>query len=110
MNGQINETLIRDIISEVLGRLGPNSVPQPAAPFPVSAPACGCGQKSSGNGSSASRGKYGVFQDANEACEAARGAYLQLQQKGVAARAKIVEIVKQMCDANAAEWGRLELA
>jgi len=109
MNAQINETLIRDIISEVLGRLGPNSVPQAVAPAPVAAPACGCGEKPAG-ASGASRGKFGVFQDANEACEAAHGAYLQLQQKGVAARAKIVEIVKAMCDANAAEWGRLELA
>ena len=29
-------------------------------------------------------------------------------EKGVAARAKVVEIVKTLCDANAAEWGRFE--
>jgi len=40
------------------------------------------------------RGKFGVFQDANEACAAAQEAYLQLQQKGVGARRKIEEIVK----------------
>src|SRR5207249_12117605 len=52
---------------------------------------------------------FGVFQDANEACAAAHEAFLQLQQKGVAARRKIEEIVKTFADKNAAEWGRLEL-
>ena len=55
------------------------------------------------------RGKHGVFQDAKEACDAAQAGYLQLRQKGVAARAKVVEIVKSLADANAADWGRLEL-
>src|SRR5437868_15220779 len=108
MNSQINETLVRDIITEVLGRLG--SPAAASAPTPAArAHACGC----SGNGQAArgnpNRGKYGIFQDAAEACEAARAAFVQLQQKGMAARAKIVEIVKAMSEANAAEWGRLEL-
>ena len=50
-----------------------------------------------------------MFQDANEACVAAHEAFLQLQQKGIAARRKIEEIVKTFTDKNAAEWGRLEL-
>ena len=50
-----------------------------------------------------------MFQDAHEACAAAHEAFLQLQQKGVAARRKIEEIVKTLADKNAAEWGRLEL-
>ncbi len=57
----------------------------------------------------ARRGKLGVFEDANEACAAAQEAFVQLQQKGVAARVKIVEIVKTMADANAESWGRIEL-
>ena len=55
------------------------------------------------------RGKFGVFQDANEACAAAQEAFLQLQQKGVAARRKIEEIVKTMAEKNAEAWGKLEL-
>jgi len=104
MNSQINETLVRDIITEVLGRLG-----SPAATSAAPTHACGCngnGQAARGN---SNRGKYGVFQDANEACEAAGAAFVQLQKKGMAARAKIVEIVKAMSEANALEWGRLEL-
>jgi aldehyde dehydrogenase len=106
----VNETLIRDVVQDVLGRLGrtPSSKPAPAPPSASAASdkACGCNGKPSGG---SSRGSYGVFQTANEACEAAQGAFLQLQQKGVAARAKVVEIVKTMADANAIEWGRIEL-
>src|SRR6266498_4002589 len=100
----INETLIRDVVAEVLGRLG--QVSAPAAPSPKESCGCGNGHISGG---SVGRGKHGVFQDANEACAAAQAAFLQLRQKGVAAREKVVEIVKTMADANAVEWGRVEL-
>src|SRR5712691_10851293 len=101
----VNETLIRDVVQEVMGRLGrePTTAAKPA-PVPAEPP-CGCGGRRRGG----AQGTFGVFQDANEACEAAQAAFLQLQQKGVAARRQAVEIVKAMADANAAEWGRLEL-
>src|SRR6266581_6450675 len=67
-----------------------------------------CGNGHAGTGGTG-RGKLGVFQDANEACAAAHGGFLQLKQKGMAARARIVEIVKTMAEANAIEWGKLEL-
>ncbi len=104
----INENLIRDVVAEVLGRLGqaPGSriagSPSPAPP----ACACGNGQVSGG---SLSRARHGVFADANEACAAAHSAFLELKKKGVAARAKVVDIVKTMAEANAVEWGRIEL-
>src|SRR5438445_9454625 len=101
----VNETLIRDVVQEVMGRLGREPATA-AKPAPARAePPCGCGGKRRGGG----QGRFGVFQDANEACEAAQAAFLQLQQRGVAARRQAVEIVKAMADANAAEWGRLEL-
>ena len=111
----VNETLIRDVVAEVLGRLGKTGAPA-ARPAPAAAPVaslCNCGTASasapSGGSVASGRGKFGVFPDANSACTAAQDAYLQLQKKGVAARAKVVEIVKTMADANAGEWGRLEL-
>src|SRR5262249_35167248 len=55
-------------------------------------------------------GKQWLFQEATEACAAAHEGFLKLKQKGVAARARVVEIVKTMADANANEWGRIELA
>src|SRR6185503_490127 len=87
----VNEALIRDVVQEVLGRLGqPAAKSVPASPPPVTAaaPACGCDGKNQVSGGSMGQGKYGVFQDANEACTAAHEAYLQLQRKGVAARAR----------------------
>jgi aldehyde dehydrogenase len=38
-----------------------------------------------------------------------RDAFSQLQEKGIAGRVKVVEIIKAMADSNAAEWGRIEL-
>ena len=105
----INEALIRDVVAEVLGRLGQASAarvaPSPAPPEQ----ACGCGGNGHAAASAIGRGKHGVFQDAKEACAAAQAGFFQLRQKGVAARAKVVEIVKTLAEANAAEWGRIEL-
>ncbi|MEK7685525.1 MAG: aldehyde dehydrogenase family protein [Verrucomicrobiota bacterium] len=111
MSTQINEALIRDVIQEVLGRLGGVAAPagKPTA-VPAPAPAeksCGCSARPSGAGSGSRH--FGIFQDANEACEAAAVAFRQLQEKGVAARRKVVDIVKSMADANAVEWGKIEL-
>ncbi len=111
MSSPINEALIRAVVTEVLSRLGRARAAAPAVAA-ASAPAkdsCGCNGQSQPSGGSVSRGNYGVFQDANQACTAAHEAYLQLQQKGMAARAKVVEIVKTLADANAVEWGRIEL-
>ncbi|MFA6544148.1 MAG: aldehyde dehydrogenase family protein [Limisphaerales bacterium] len=105
----MNETLIRDVVSDVLSRLGGAPAAAKAAPAPAPKTDCGCGGKGASNASPSPRGKFGVFTDANEACAAAHEAYLLLQKKGVAARVKIVEIVKAMAEANAEPWGRLEL-
>jgi aldehyde dehydrogenase len=106
----VNETLIRDVVAEVLGRLGgatTTSTSKPAAPAPVSTPACGCGGKS--HSKAALRGKYGVFQNADEACDAAHEAFLQLSDKGVAGRNTVIKIIKDICDSKAQEWGKVEL-
>jgi aldehyde dehydrogenase len=101
MSSAVNETLIRDVVEEVLSRLGRGSTP---APVPPAVPAL----VASARTQSASR-PFGIFQDASEACAAAHDAFLQLQQKGVEARRKIVDLIKRMADAKAEEWGKLEL-
>lgn len=106
----VNEALVRDIIEEVLGRLGGNGAPAPAkaetarsSTTPAAASSgCGCAHR---NGAK----HYGVFPDAPSACAAAHDAFLQLQEQGVAARVKVIDIVKKLSDANATEWGRIEL-
>src|SRR5690348_11819519 len=105
----INETLIRDVVAEVLGRLGRSVADSAAAPSRPTTKDCGCSGNGQVSGGSIRSGKHGVFQDANDACAAAHEGFLKLKQKGVAARAKVVEIVKMMADANANEWGRIEL-
>lgn len=100
----MNETLIREIVEEVLQRLGQAKTSSAGCPLQQ--------QKAPSVKSGATpgfRGKYGVFQDADEACQAAQESYLQLSEQGVAARIKIVDIVKQICYDRAEEWGKLEL-
>ncbi len=111
----VNETLIRDVVAEVLGKLGSapgadaRPLPAPSAPRRALTPACGCETRKSSAANVSLRGKFGVFQDANEACAAAQEAYLQLKQKGIEARRKIEEIVKTLAGKNAEAWGKLEL-
>jgi len=109
----VNENLIRDVVAEVLGKLGGTattttkpSSPAPSAPAPKSE-SCGCSTKKA-TSAPALRGKYGVFATADEACGAAQEAFLQLKQGGIAARRKIEEIVKALAEKNAEQWGKIE--
>jgi aldehyde dehydrogenase len=104
----VNEALIRDVVAEVLSRLGG----APVAPKPAVAgngPACGCDGAPARAAQAGPRGRFGVFTEASDACEAAQGAFEQLRQKGVEARRKIVDIVKTLANTNAPAWGKLEL-
>jgi len=104
----INEALVRDIVAEALARLNGQVAPARTQAASASAPSCGCNGKH-GSPAPALRGKYGVFQDANEACSAAHEAFKLLQEKGVEARRKIEKIVKTLAEKNAEQWGRIEL-
>ncbi len=102
----VNETLIRNVIEEVLNRIG-----QPVSK--KERPASSVEHQTSGSAQRAARGSggraYGVFADASEACEAANAAFRQLQEKGLEGRAKVIEIIKTLADSNAQAWGRIEL-
>lgn len=107
----VNENLIRDVVTEVMERLGGGPVPvkAPSAPSTPPSPSHNSSARAKTNATAALHGKFGIFADANEACAAAQEAYLQLQQKGVAARRKIEEVVKTLAEKNAEAWGKLEL-
>jgi aldehyde dehydrogenase len=105
----LNETLIRDVVAEVMEKLGGGQAPVAAKPAPSAPPPPSGSSQPKTRPTAALRGKFGVFQDANEACAAAQEAYLQLKEKGVGARRKIEEIVKTMAEKNAEAWGKLEL-
>lgn len=101
MSPVVNEQLIRDVVAEVLGRFTSASVP-----------ASNNGSTNGSYGSavrSKSSNQYGVFQNADDACAAAAAGFTQLQKGGMAARNKVIEIVKTLVSANATEWGRIEL-
>jgi aldehyde dehydrogenase len=91
----IDEALVRSVVAEVVKAFGRGAPPSSfaAAPAVVS-----------------SRPRPGVFEDVPSACAAAQAAQKQLAVKGVAARIKVVEIVKALCTKNAEEWGRFEFA
>lgn len=105
MSAAVNEQLIRDVVEEVLGRIGAPRTNGAASPAPTATPSCNC-HKSPANAPS---GQDGVFADANQACDAAAAAFAKLQKGGIAAREKVVAIVKTLAAANAVEWGRIEL-
>ncbi|MCF7761816.1 MAG: aldehyde dehydrogenase EutE [Cephaloticoccus sp.] len=99
---QLDESALRAVVEEVMRNLGRSPVLSPAAS--PSAPAPGA---SVSRGTSKA-GRFGVFADVNAACVAAQDAFEQLKEKGVAGRAKVVEIVKEMVTAKAVEWGKFE--
>jgi len=108
----VNETLIRDVVAEVLGKLGgaapAMAKPSPAPSAPAPKPEAASPSVKRASAAPALRGKFGVFATADEACAAAQEAFLQLKQKGVEARRKIEEIVKTLAEANAEAWGKIE--
>jgi len=107
----VNETLIRDIVSDVLNRLNGFAPALASSRFVPPGPATALPkppEKSCGCAARGGRRRFGVFQDATQACAAAQDAFLQLRRKGVAARERVVDIIKMLADARAAEWGRLE--
>jgi len=89
----IDEALVRSVVEEVVRAFGRGALSSSGAPSVVS-----------------SSRRPGVFQDAASACAAAQAAQLQLAAKGIAGRAKVVEIVKELSAKNAVEWGKFEFA
>ncbi|TVP75454.1 MAG: aldehyde dehydrogenase family protein [Puniceicoccaceae bacterium] len=87
---QLNESAIRDVVTEVLNQLRATGAAG-GSPTILS-----------------KTDRHGVFDDAASAAKAARSGFEQLSKKGWAGRAKVVEIVKTMCAANAERWGKME--
>ncbi|MDO4584380.1 MAG: aldehyde dehydrogenase EutE [Planctomycetia bacterium] len=85
----INENIISKIVAEVLTQLGNN----PNPPSPVRS----------------FDGKRGQFTDMNDAVLAAREAFEQLERKSMGERKLAVDAIRAISNANAEEWGRLEM-
>ena len=88
-NLQLDEQALRSIVEDVLRSLGRSPIMSPApAPSAAAAPAAPVIRRGGP--------RFGVFEDVKEACAAAQDAFEQLRTKGIAGRAKVVEIVKAM--------------
>ncbi len=90
----LNEDLVRSVVQEVLQtfvRPGTASSPAPTAPQIV-----------------VPQPRPGVFADVASACAAASAAQRKLLAGGIAARVKVIEIVKTLCTTHAEAWGKFE--
>ncbi|REJ73602.1 MAG: aldehyde dehydrogenase EutE [Planctomycetota bacterium] len=111
------EQTIRSVVEEVLAELGKRpGTGGGAPPARVNGNGSGIPVMSAGRparvsaGAAASGGgDWGVFQSVDAAVAAAQEAFEQLQRKPIADRAKVVNIVKSLCEQNAEQWGREEL-
>ncbi|HOW17642.1 MAG TPA: aldehyde dehydrogenase family protein, partial [Phycisphaerae bacterium] len=90
MSTVLNDQLIRDVVAEVLARLGNGSV-KPAA-------------------SAGSPGQWGVFADVDSAVRAARAAQKQLVAATLEQRRAAIQCIRDICINQAEELGRAELA
>jgi len=89
----INETLIRDVVNEVLSRLSSNGN---GAAMHAARPAAGGGVD-------------GVFQSVDDAVAAAKAAFARLTGAKMQARAQAIECIREICIQQAEELGRFEL-
>ncbi|MFT5123706.1 MAG: aldehyde dehydrogenase [Kiritimatiellia bacterium] len=109
---QLNESLIRDIVSDVLSQLS-TSQGAPKATCACGKAECTCNKNPGScgcSGKGTSNGKFGVFQTAEEAAAAAADAFVALRKQGFEGRAKVVKIIKTICADKSVEWGKLEFA
>lgn len=99
MSLNIDEAILKNVVEDVLRKLGDNASPttsssakaQPRKPVKKSTPG------------------HGVFDCANEAAAAAVEGQKALRKLGFEGRRKVIDIVKQTCVDKAETWGRLEL-
>jgi len=108
---QLDEATLRGVVEEVLLSLGGNGrLPAAAGASAATVTQVSAAAKPKSAARPAAIRGHGIFDDAGEAAEAAAGAFEQLREKGLAARRKVVEIVKGLCNRNALAWGDYEFA
>jgi len=89
---QYDENIIRNVVAQVLAEVGP----MPVAP----------------NGSSRrslSEGRFGIFQDAESAVNAARTAFEKFRDCSIADRKRVIEIIRRISIEQCEELGTMEM-
>ena len=92
---EVSEALVRSVLQEVMSRLGGSA-------SATSALGGGVAPKSYA-------GRYGVFDDPNEAIAAANEAYDQLSRCKIADRKKMIDVIRRICIEQSVELGTKEL-
>ena len=88
---QINETVVRSVVQEVLKRLASSGTLAPAA-----------------NGSG-HQGRFGLFTDPDEAVAAAREAFEQLSRRTIEDRTRIISHIRRIAIDQCVELGTMEM-
>lgn len=101
----MNQTLIQDVVSEVMRRLGAT----PGGNGRVAADVASHSRAPAGRASDAD-GRYGLFATVDAAVTAATDAQQKLLKLSLDDRDAIVKLIKQLAKTNAREWGEMELA
>ncbi|MFP4281575.1 MAG: aldehyde dehydrogenase [Opitutales bacterium] len=102
MDAQTIDAIVAETLAKLQGG-GNGAAPSPKPAEPARMPSSWKHPQHAGRGS-----LPGVFADAADAARAAQAAFEELRPRGLAARAKVVEIVKTLCAEKAEEWGKLE--
>lgn len=87
----INEALVRSVIEEVLAKLG------------------GAANAVGGCPAASYTGRYGLFDDAAQAVDAARAAFEELSHRTMAERKKIIDCIRRICIEQSVELGTMEM-
>lgn len=88
---QVNETVVRSVVEEVLSRLRSNGAPM--------GPMSGRGFK----------GRFGMFTDAQEAVAAAKEAFEELSQRTIEDRKRIIGHIRRIAIDQCVELGTMEM-
>jgi aldehyde dehydrogenase len=93
---QINETLIRSVVEQVISQ--------------VRSQAAGSGLNLSGTSSAnPARGHSGLFDNVDDAVASARSAFEQLQKRPIEDRKKIIDIIRRISISQCVELGTMEM-
>jgi len=92
---QISETVVRNVVQEVLRRLGADG--SPAAPL------------AKGTTKASHVGRFGLFTDADEAVAAARDAFEQLSRRTIEDRRRVISHVRRIAIDQCVELGTMEM-
>ena len=87
---QIDETLVRNVVQQVLARLGSNGQQTPHV----------------GRGW---QGRFGLFTDVNEAVAAAREAFERLSERTIEDRRRIISHIRRISIDQCVELGTIEM-